>query len=140
MKYGYSYDKATKTKKISTPKGTVISVDGAQAKLTWNPGFSDKWNGQYSQAQSFVDKQVLRLSDPYIPFQTGMLKQSGTLGTEIGSGEVSWIAPYAQKQYYDTADYRDYDPQRGGHWFERMKADHGPAIIAGAKRRAGGGK
>lgn len=140
MKYGYSHDKATKTKKISTPKGTVISVDGAQAKLTWNLGFSDKWNGQYSQAQSFVDKQVLRFSDPYIPFQTGMLKESGTLGTEIGSGEVSWIAPYAQKQYYGTADSRDYDPQRGGHWFERMKADHGPAIIAGAKRRAGGGK
>ena len=125
---------------IATPKGSIIVTKSGKAKLTWNPGFSDKWNDQYSRAQIFVDTQVLRLSDPYVPMQTGMLKQSGTLGTEIGSGEVLWIAPYAQKQYYDTADYRDYDPQRGGHWFERMKADHGTAIIAGAKRRAGGGK
>lgn len=125
---------------ITTPKGSIIVTKNGKAKLTWNADFSDKWNGQYSRAQIFVDTQVLRLSDPYIPMQTDMLKQSGTLGTEIGSGEVSWIAPYAQKQYYDTADSRDYDPQRGGHWFERMKADHGPAIIAGAKRRAGGGK
>lgn len=125
---------------ITTPKGSIIVTKNGKAKLTWNPDFSDKWNGQYSWAQIFVDTQVLRLSDPYIPMQTSMLKKSGTLGTEIGSGEVSWIAPYAQKQYYDTADYRDYDPQRGGHWFERMKADHGSAIIAGAKRRAGGGK
>lgn len=124
---------------ITTPKGSIISTKSGKAQLTWNSGFSDKWNAQYSRAQIFVDTQVLRLSDPYIPFQTGMLKQSGTLGTEIGSGEVLWIALYAQKQYYDTADYRDYDPQRGGHWFERMKADNGPAIIAGAKRRAGGG-
>lgn len=125
---------------ITTPKGSIVVTKSGKAKLTWNPDFSDKWNDQYSRAQIFVDTQVLRLSDPYVPMQTGMLKQSGTLGTEIGSGEVLWIAPYAQKQYYDTADYRDYDPQRGGHWFERMKADHGPAIIAGAKRRAGGGK
>lgn len=125
---------------ITTPKGSIVVTKSGKSKLTWNPDFSDKWNDQYSRAQIFVDTQVLRLSDPYVPMQTGMLKQSGTLGTEIGSGEVLWIAPYAQKQYYDTADYRDYDPQRGGHWFERMKADHGPAIIAGAKRRAGGGK
>ena len=89
-------------------------------------------------AQQFVDSEVLRYSDPYIPFQTGMLKESGTLGTEIGSGEVNWIAPYAAAQYYDTADSRPYDDQRGGHWFERMKADHGADIIRGAKKIGGG--
>jgi hypothetical protein len=57
--------------------------------------------------------------------QSGILKKSGTLGTEIGSGEVDWIAPYARKQYYDTPETRVYDPMRGSLWFERMKADHG---------------
>lgn len=67
-----------------------------------------------------------------------MLQKSGILGTEIGSGEVAWIAPYAKKQYYETADTRSYDAQRGGHWFIRMKADHGKEIIVGAKERMGG--
>lgn len=67
-----------------------------------------------------------------------MLRESGVLGTDVGSGEVAWIAPYAQKQYYDTADARYYDALCGGHWFERMKADHGVSLISGAKKLAGG--
>lgn len=134
----YEYDKSTKTAKITTPKGVVIRKKGCKAELTWNPGFSDKWDGQFSEAQKYMDNTVLRLSSKYIPLRTSMLQKSGVLGTEIGKGEVCWIAPYARKQYYDTADSRSYDPKRGGHWFERMKADRGSEIIAGAKRRAGG--
>lgn len=124
--------------KIKTPRGTVIHGKNGKAELTWNPDFSDKWSGQYNAAQKFVDSQVLRLSDPYVPSRTTMLRKSGTLGTVIGSGEVAWIAPYAASQYYLTAESRWYDSQRGGMWFERMKADHGAEIIEGAKRRAGG--
>lgn len=111
-----------------------------KAELQWNPGFSAKWNGRATSAQKYVDSEVLRLSSRYVPLRTSMLQKSGILGTEIGSGEVAWIAPYAQKQYYDTADTRDYDPKRGGHWFDRMKADHGAEIIAGANRRMEGEK
>lgn len=128
--------------KITTPKGSVIQVKTAKgnikAQLQWNPGFSAKWNGQFTEAQRYVDSEVLRLSSRYVPLRTSMLQKSGILGTEIGKGEVCWIAPYARKQYYKTADSRPYDPKRGGHWFERMKADHGAQIIAGAKKRAGG--
>lgn len=125
---------------VATPRGAVIKGDNGKAELHWNPVFSDKWSDRYSEAQMFVDSEVLRLSDKYIPFQTGMLKKSGTLGTVIGSGEVVWAAPYARGQYYYTSDSRSYDPLglRGGHWFERMKADYGAQIIEGAKRRAGG--
>jgi hypothetical protein len=125
---------------IKTPRGTVIQTKNGIAKLVWNEGFGSKWNGNYSRAQAFVDSEVLRKCDPYIPLQSGILKKSGTLGTEIGSGEVDWIAPYARKQYYDTPETRVYDPMRGSLWFERMKADHGAEIIAGAKSRAGGTK
>ena len=138
----YQYDKSTGLAKIATPKGAVIQYktkNGTiKARLEWNPGFSGKWNGQFTDAQRFVDSEVLRHSNHYVPVRTSMLQKSGILGTEIGKGEVCWIAPYARKQYYNTADSRSYDAKRGGHWFERMKADHGAQIIEGAKKRAGG--
>ena len=87
--------------------------------------------------QKFVDSEVLRLTSPYVPFKTGNLDRSGTLGTKIGSGEVNYIAPYAKKQY-QTATSRSYDQQRGGQFFERMKIDHGDEILRGAKKRSGG--
>ncbi len=124
---------------IETPKGAVFKAANGFAQLEWNSGFSEKWNKSYSKAQEFVDSEVLRLCSVKVPLQTSMLQKSGILGTEIGKGEVCWIAPYAKKQYYDTADSRSYDPQRGGHWFERMKAESGKTIIAQAKKIAGGG-
>ncbi len=139
--------------KIETPRGTVIKTKNGKAKLTWNPNFQDKWEGRYTEAQKFVDSEVLRLSDPYIPMQSGMLKKSGILGTTIGSGEVVWNAPYARYLYYGkvmvgrapkvvTARNLAYhgSPMRGSFWFERMKKERLSAILEGARRYAGGGK
>lgn len=84
--------------------------------------------------QQVIDSEVLRLDDPYVPFNTGNLKQSGIRGTRIGSGEVIYNANYAASQYYNTADTRTYDPMRGAHWFERMKADHRDEIIESARK------
>lgn len=124
---------------IKTPRGTIIQTGNASCKLVWNPGFGPQTSARYSRAQMFLDSEVLRLSTPYIPIKTSMLIKSGILGTVVGSGTVQWIAPYAKPQYYNTADTRSYDPKRGGHWFNRMKADHGKAIIAKTKIIAGGG-
>lgn len=127
---------------IKTPKGAVVtqhSKNGSMtAKLTWNPGFGLKMTNQFDKAQCFLDSEVLRLSSAYVPFQTGALEKSGILGTEIGSGEVRWIAPYAAAQYYKFGTSRSYDPKRGGYWFERMKIDHGKQIITKAKKIGGG--
>ena len=129
---------SNKNIRIETPRGAVCQNACGKAELTWNKGFGPMWTGRFSRAQSFVDSEVLRLSSPYVPFRTGMLDKSGTLGTKIGSGEVHWVAPYAAAQYYNTADTRGYDAQRGGHWFERMKADHRDEIVRGAKKLGGG--
>ena len=91
--------------------------------------------GYFTRAQKFVDSEVLRRCSPMVPFQTGTLEKSGKLGTVVGSGEVNYIAPYAAKQYYDTAESRPYDPQRGGRWFERMKADHKDDILKGLNKK-----
>lgn len=120
---------------ISTPKGTVIQTENGKAKLTWNSDFVAKRTEKFTQAQMYVDSEVLHLCSPLVPLDTGMLKESGTLGTTVGSGEVNYIAPYAAPQYYNTAQTRSYDRNRGGKWFERMKASNLDDIKKGAKKR-----
>ena len=96
------------------------------------PGFCGK--KECSVQQMFVDSEVLRRCSPRVPFQTGMLEKSGKLGTDVGSGEVDYIAPYAAMQYYGTADTRPYDANRGAHWFERTKVAEKEDILRGADK------
>ncbi len=121
-------------KKITTPKGSIISSENGTAELTWNPDFAVKRNAQFSKKQMFVDSEVLRRCSPRVPFRTGMLEKSGILGTDVGSGEVNYIAPYAARQYYNTSDVRSYDSNRGAHWFARMKVAEKDDILRGADK------
>ena len=126
---------------IETPKGKIIITGSGPAKLEWDTTFQQKWQGHYSLAQKFVDSEVLRLSEPFTPLLTSMLIKSGTLGTDIGSGTVQWIAPYAKAQYYGHRQPGSQSgPLRGPQWFERMKQIHKDTIIAGARRISGSGK
>lgn len=129
------------TDRIETPRGAIIKTkDGTTCKLVWNPDFAPGKNQQYTRAQKFVDSEVLRLSAPYVPLRTSMLVKSGQLGTDIGSAEVQYIAPYARKQYYSSRKPGSATGAlRGPQWFERMKTDHRDEIIKGAKKIAGGG-
>lgn len=125
---------------IVTPRGKILVNNATmKAELKWNPGFGNQWEGRYTNAQKYVDSEVLRLCEPYIPLQTGMLVMSGLLGTDVGSGTVSWIAPYARAQYYmKRKPGSETGFLRGPQWFERMKQVDGPSIIKWAKRIAGG--
>ena len=121
-------------KKITTPRGSIISSENSTAELTWNPDFATKRNAQFSKKQMFVDSEVLRRCSPRVPLRTGMLEKSGILGTDIGSGEVNYIAPYAARQYYNTSDVRFYDANRGAHCFARMKVAEKDDILRGADK------
>jgi hypothetical protein len=124
---------------IETPRGKIVVTPEMKAVLIWNPAFVKEQQTDYSAAQIFVDSEILRLCEPYIPFRTGMLIMSGILGTDIGSGLVQWIAPYARGQYYlKRKRLSETGPLRGSFWFERMKQVHGKTIIAGARKIAGG--
>lgn len=124
---------------IVTPRGCIFQTAKGKAELQWNNTALKTRQQNFNKAQKFVDNEVLRLCSPLVPFLSGMLDKSGILGTEIGSGEVNYIAPYAAAQYYNTAESRPYDAQRGAKWFERMKAGHRSEILEGAKKIAGGG-
>lgn len=121
---------------LSTPRGDLIqnvSKNGSvKARIEWNDAYFDRQNKNYNRAQMFVDSQVLRLSDPYIPFASGTLIKSGILATDVGSGVVQWNTPYAAKQYYENKGNNPNGPMRGAYWFERMKANHKDKILQGA--------
>lgn len=85
---------------ISKIIASVVAKIKTKVELKFKTTFSRKWNGKMYEVQKVVDSEVLRLSDKYIPFRTGTLRNSGIIGTVIGSGKVSWITPYARQQYY----------------------------------------
>ena len=124
---------------IETPRGKVVRGPNGKAELVWNPRFAPKWTRRYSRAQMFVDSEVLRLSEPFTPLLTGTLVRTGILGTDVGSGRVSWIAPYAKRQYYfgRSPGTSQTGPLRGRYWFERGKEIWGNVVIKGAKKIAG---
>lgn len=126
---------------IHTPKGSIIiNSTTMKAELTWNTDFVPKLHEQYSEAQKWLDNEVLMNCEPYVPLLTGMLVKSGILGTEVGSGWVKWIAVYAKAQYYSARmPGSQTGPLRGPQWFERAKAVYKTNWIAGAKKLAGGG-
>lgn len=111
--------------------------------LTFDPNFKKRSEANFNNAQKFVDSEVLRLTDPYVPFRNGKLKESGKLGTVIGSGIVEYIAPYAEDQYYNNKGKgtdglnasNGTKGLRGAFFFERMKADHGDEIEKGVKEK-----
>ena len=123
---------------IKTPRGCI--VNNGKAKLEWNSSFAKNRTAGFNKIQVFIDSEVLRLCDPYVPMDTGMLKKSGILGTVVGLGEVIYIAPYAKNQYYNNKGGGNHNKSglRGSYWFERMKADHKKAIFAKAKEKSGG--
>jgi hypothetical protein len=127
---------------ISTPRGFVTTNRQGKAELVWSTNFQPKWQGRYTAAQRFVDESVLKGCTPLVPFRTGVLVNTGILGTTIGSGEVSWIAPYARAQYYmaNRRSASNGESQRGSFWFARFKELHGRQLIAKARKIAGQGQ
>ena len=100
--------------------------------MKWD--FKLKLNGvnpeKIHRTQMYVDSEILRRSDPLVPFQTGMLKKSGILGTKKGSGTVKYIAPYAKKQYFSGKS----SGQRGRLWVRRMWTSQGKDIVRNANK------
>ena len=106
-------------------------------RLIWTRGKPPDLPGG-NEAQKYVDKEVLRRCEPYVPFDQGFLKQSGILETKLGSGKVVYRTPYARRWYYEPARFQG-APKRGNYWFERMLNEGGAkAILRGLARIMGG--
>lgn len=95
--------------------------------------------GKSGAIQRYIDSEVLRRCEPYVPRDTGELIRSGVRNTEVGSGKVVYNTPYARRWYYEPAKFQG-APKRGNYWFDRMCNEGGrEAILRGcvaiAKKR-----
>lgn len=111
-----------------------------------NIGTEFRWNNRnripqnIERAQKYLDNQVLKDTDKYVPMRTGILVKSGILGTRIGSGEIDYIAPYAKKMYYGVTIRfnKSRHPLACAKWFEASKAVNRRSWLAEVRRIAGG--
>lgn len=70
--------------------------------------------------------EVKRLSDPYVPMDTGVLKNSArTVG-----GSVWYSTPYARRQYYEHKGAG----LRGARWEQRMMRSKGAELTAAIQK------
>lgn len=78
-----------------------------------------------------VASEVKRLCDPYVPMNTGMLKNTAQVLTD----GVLYGQPYAAKQYYENSGW---NTPRGAYWDRRMMADKGGALTKAIAAFCGG--
>lgn len=94
--------------------------------------------GKLTQAQKWLDNEVLKDCQPYVPMRSGNLMNSGISGTNLGSGKVIYSAPYANYQYYGVNFHfsKDKHPQACAQWFEKAKAAHKDDWLNGVQKIA----
>jgi hypothetical protein len=111
-------------------------------------GMNFKWGNkikrfdrQYSQAQTWLDNEVIKDTTPYVPMNMGTLAKSAITGTKIGSGEIKWDTPYAKRLYYGTGfNFSPAQHPKGqAQWFEASKAVNQTKWLNGVRKIAGGG-
>lgn len=124
--------------KIKTPKAQTIVNGSLGATLQWKPEFGSKMSGKFQEAQNYIDHECLQYCEYFIPKDTGALIQSGTIHTQIGSGEVIYRTVYARRWYYRPASFQE-APIRGNYWFHRMKRSYKKRILTGAGKILSGG-
>lgn len=93
------------------------------------------------RVQRFVTNEVMRLSEPYVPFDiAGLYKHPGRLKNSAhieDKVDVVWNTPYARRLYYNPQYEYQGAPLRGGYWADRMLQNGGlKAIEEGARKVA----
>lgn len=105
----------------------------SQAEILSNHGLQPG-----GKAQKYIDSEVIRCMDSFVPFMTGFLKRSALLGTVIGYGLIKYTAPYARANYYGNKgkgiqgiNNAAHKGRRGKLWFKRMKVIYLQHILDG---------
>jgi hypothetical protein len=95
--------------------------------------------GPGSEVQQFIDHEIIRTIERYVPKLTGTLIRSATTHTVIGSGLIKWQTPYAMLQYFkNPGPPRPLGETRGREWIDRWRNDgHADAIAASAAAKYG---
>ena len=97
----------------------------------------DKKIGQATMmSQKFLDNEILKDSNDYVPVSEWFLRDSSITHSKIGSGELVWNTPYARRLYYNPHyDFsKDKNSKAQGLWFEAAKAQNLDDWVRGAQK------
>nr|DAO21924.1 MAG TPA: Minor capsid protein [Caudoviricetes sp.] len=109
------------------PYGLKYQVGGIQMQLSWRPDFGAEKTAALQKAQYAFSQEAARLIDPFVPFDTGTLKNSVNQASKFDEGLLVYNTPYARKQYYlhaQGSDLRGDTGLRGSYWGQRAIAAH----------------
>jgi len=84
--------------------------------------------------QTFIDSEMARLADPYVPSDTAYTRKSVFERTDFGSGLIRYSVYYPGMYYDVTSEFQD-APVRGGWWVHRMWNSGGAEKIKEGVRR-----
>ena len=101
-----------------------IKVDIDEKKILASRGLAD------DTSQRAMVHEVRRQMDPYVPMDTGVLKNSAKENTS----SITYTTPYARRQYYENRGRG----LRGRLWDKRMIADRADAIVRFVANLIGG--
>ncbi len=85
------------------------------------------------EAQRFFTHEVRRVADPYVPMQTGMMKNSAI----ETANTITYPQPYSKRQYYGNGSDGS-ENLRGRLWIPRMWSDRGKEIVQSVADYVGG--
>lgn len=102
-----------------------VSIDMSNAFKKFSPT-------RMMKAKVFIASEIVRLTDPFVPFDEGWLKNSVTISP--GGSFISYNMPYARRLYFNPQYNFKGAPQRGGLWVERSLAINRKDIIAAVKK------
>lgn len=86
--------------------------------------------GNNGKAQKFFSEEIRRISDPYVPMDSGMLKNTAVARKK----SVEYVQPYAQKQWHENRG----KGLRGKMWVTRAWADKGKQVLKAVANYVGG--
>ena len=108
-------------------------------RLTFRPGFARDRQAAFERAQFAFSQKVAAVVDPYVPFDTGTLKNSVRTASDFKGGMLVYNTPYARRQYYlhpQGEGLHGDSRLRGSYWGQRALADHKEELVRFAKAAA----
>ena len=103
-------------------------AEDIRIRLTFRPGFARDRQAAFERAQFAFSQKVAAVVDPYVPFDTGTLKNSVNLASKYDEGLLVYDTPYARRQYYlheQGTCLHGETGLRGSYWGQRALADIG---------------
>lgn len=96
-------------------------------KITFRPGFQADMDARFAKLQFAFSQKVAATVDPYVPFDTGTLKNSVNQASDFKEGLLVYNTPYARRQYYLHEQGKGLHGENGlcgSYWGQRAIADH----------------